>query len=97
MKELGILKQSLEAKLTFFVSESWQTLSEKDLSNIFLVSQINIEGYNKRNPNSIEIFENEISILVEKAQGEKCERCWNICFEISKNSLCNKCEKIINE
>jgi isoleucyl-tRNA synthetase len=35
-------------------------------------------------------------IIVEKADGDKCERCWIYSSDI-KNTLCERCSKVVAE
>ena len=39
----------------------------------------------------------DITITVEKAAGEKCERCWSYSEDVSDNEkICNRCRKILS-
>ena len=38
-----------------------------------------------------------IKVKVEKAEGVKCPRCWNISMEHDENGLCPRCQKVLKE
>ncbi len=81
------IKSSLEAKVVLAASnEKLEFLkkAENELASAFIVS-------------AVEIVENsgDLEIKIEKAQGEKCERCWVISDTVGNNSehptLCSRC------
>ena len=52
---------------------------------------------------SVEVKENDgatydlATVKVTKAQGHRCERCWNIVEEVTEESLCHRCHGILNK
>ena len=81
------IKSSLEAKITLSAGgEKLDFLkkAESELAAVFIVSEV-------------EIVDNggELEISVEKAEGEKCERCWSISKTVGQNSehptICARC------
>ena len=95
-KDIGL---SLEAKVTLFAeNEEYQFLKGKEevLKEIFIVSDVQIFE-NRRNEDS----EVAIGIKVEKAKGEKCERCWMYSETVGENSeyptLCERCRDNLSE
>ena len=89
-KEIGL---SLEAKVTLFIeNDEYDFIKGKEdlLKEIFIVSQV-IVNENRRNEDK----EVAIGIKVEKADGEKCERCWMYSTTVGENSdyptLCERC------
>lgn len=81
------IKSSLEAKVTLAASGdklAFLKKAENELATAFIVSEV-------------EIVENssELEIKIEKAEGEKCERCWVISKTVGENSehptLCSRC------
>ncbi|MGN0490600.1 isoleucine--tRNA ligase [Ruminococcus sp.] len=81
------IKSSLEAKVTLSASGDkleFLKKAENELATAFIVSEV-------------EIVENssELEIKIEKAEGEKCERCWVISKTVGENSehptLCSRC------
>ena len=83
------IKGSLEAKVTLTASGDYLEFLNKvsdEIKPALIVSDVEIvEG------------SGELEIKVEKAQGEKCERCWSISKSVGQNSahptLCDKCCK----
>lgn len=80
---------SLEAKLVIQVPEAKKKILEEfepHLPEFFIVSQV-------------EVKEGELEVKVEKAAGEKCQRCWVYHPEVGKNSehpnLCPRCIDVI--
>lgn len=81
------IKSSLEAKVTLSAGgEKLELLkkAETELADAFIVSEIEIIDNN-----------DELVITVEKAEGEKCERCWTISKTVGQNSehptICAHC------
>lgn len=81
------IKGSLEAKVKLSASGSkldFLKKAEPELCAAFIVSEV-------------EICENdsELEIVIEKAEGEKCERCWTVSKTVGTNSehptLCTRC------
>jgi isoleucyl-tRNA synthetase len=94
---------SLEAKVEIFAGDANLSLLENYrsfLPTLFIVSDADIFN-NKDIPEaaykSTEI--DDIAILVEKAAGEKCQRCWNRDTSVGKYDnhphLCEKCLRVI--
>ena len=89
-KEIGL---SLEAKVTLFAEgDEYEFIKGKEnlLKEIFIVSDVHIYE-NRRNEDE----EVAIGIKVEKATGEKCERCWMYSDTVGESSeyptLCERC------
>ena len=94
-KDIGL---SLEAKVSLFAeSEEYEFLKGKEelLKEIFIVSDIAIFE-NRRNEDS----EVPIGIKVERASGEKCERCWMYSETVGQSAeyptLCERCRDNLN-
>lgn len=82
---------SLDTKIIIEAPEKEYNLLERlgdDLKDIFIVSQIALKKGS------------EINITVEKAEGEKCERCWQYTTDISKEgkfpNVCKRCENTLS-
>ncbi|MDE0118986.1 MAG: isoleucine--tRNA ligase [Bdellovibrionales bacterium] len=85
-KEIG---SSLETRVILSVPKNFLTSVEgraekdilDDLRELFIVSQVELqsgeEGYGK--------------VEVQKAKGEKCDRCWNYSEELNNQKICLKC------
>ena len=81
------IKSSLEAKVTLRAGGeklNFLRKAEEELAAAFIVSEVVIEDNGS-----------ELEISVEKAEGEKCERCWSISKTVGMNSehptLCAHC------
>lgn len=86
---------SLEAKLIIHCTDSIynEILAHKnEFATIFIVSAVDV--VNDENGEFKGDFEG-VSFTVEKASGEKCERCWIYSDTVGKNSehptLCERC------
>lgn len=96
-----IIGHSLDAYVTIYLNEKlMETISQffEELREIFIVSQIEIKtSGNGKYKGSIL----PISIDVEKAKGEKCERCWVYSITVGQDevhkTLCKRCVDVINE
>jgi isoleucyl-tRNA synthetase len=82
---------TLDTKVTIEAPEREYALLEKlgdDLKDVFIVSQIELKKGN------------EMNITVEKAEGEKCERCWQYATDIKKEgkfpNVCLRCENTLS-
>jgi isoleucyl-tRNA synthetase len=71
------------------------------LPEIFKVSQVNIERKEKLDTGTISSKYLDISIVVDKAQGSKCLRCWNYSILVGKSEkhplICERCLGAIGE
>lgn len=83
------IKGSLEAKVTLSAGGDkleFLKKAEPELTDAFIVSDIEILDNN-----------GELEISVEKAEGEKCERCWTISKTVGQNAehptICANCCK----
>ena len=81
------IKGSLEAKVTLAAGGEKLAFLQKaqdELATAFIVSEVSVEDNG-----------GELAITVEKAEGEKCERCWAISKTVGQNSehptLCARC------
>ncbi|MDO4420296.1 MAG: class I tRNA ligase family protein, partial [Ruminococcus sp.] len=86
-----LIKSSLEAKITLTASGdelNFIKSVENELSAAFIVSAVEIkEG------------EDELKVDVQKASGEKCERCWAFSETVGDDNehptLCSRCAKVL--
>lgn len=81
------IKSSLEAKVTLSASGdklAFLKKAENELATAFIVSEVEIVDNSS-----------ELEIRIDKAEGEKCERCWVISKTVGENSehptLCSRC------
>ena len=86
-----IIKASLEASVTLKASGAeYEFIKsvENELAAAFIVSEVVVEQ-----------AEGELTVTVNKAQGEKCERCWAYSKTVGENAdhptLCARCAAVI--
>ena len=89
-KEIGL---SLEAKVEIYAEgEEYKFLADKEelLKEICIVSEVTVNE-NRRNADT----EVGFGVRISKADGKKCERCWEYSTTVGKNKqypvLCKKC------
>lgn len=90
---------ALEAKLIFYLPEKELTLlqSYKDfLPYLFIVSEVEINPFIGKIEDAFESSEiRDLFIAVQKASGQKCERCWNWSTLVGKieghSEICGRC------
>ncbi len=96
-KDIGA---SLESKVTLYCTEELATFlgDIKDLDKLFIVSSVEITTDGK---GSFTGEYDELSVGVEKASGEKCERCWTYSDSVGENSkhatLCDRCCGVLDK
>ncbi len=81
-----VIGNSFNAKLTITLDSKAKKLFtdlNSDLAQLLIVSQLELKDGDTFN------------VLVEKALGETCERCWMIVPSINSNGLCPRCQRII--
>ncbi|MGN0621379.1 MAG: class I tRNA ligase family protein, partial [Porcipelethomonas sp.] len=102
-----VIGKSLEANVVICCSENAKTESGKkifdfvsgfvgELSDIFIVSGVKVtEGTGECTEAALE----GMSYTIEKASGEKCERCWAYSESVGQNSkhptLCSRCAGVV--
>ncbi len=86
-----MIGKSLEASVKIFADgETFDLLNEyKDiLAEVFITSGAVVENGGEGS------FKGEfVSVTVEKAVGEKCERCWTYSESVGEDCLCSRCRK----
>ena len=99
--EKGIGK-SLEAKVTVFVPEELKDIfkaDDVDYAQFFIVSAFK-EGELAAAPAEA-LKLDTVSVLVEQADGEKCERCWTISETVGKDEthpeICERCADVVKK
>ncbi|MEB1810012.1 MAG: isoleucine--tRNA ligase [Bacillaceae bacterium] len=97
-KKIG---KSLTAQIVLYPSqELMQTFENVDLQKLFIVSQAVVGGEKGTAPEHADVYE-DLAIVVEKAEGETCERCWVVSKTVGQNethpTLCTSCATIVTE
>ncbi|MEM7071557.1 MAG: class I tRNA ligase family protein, partial [Pseudomonadota bacterium] len=103
-REQKILGASLEAKIRLYVPSDQEFDVEVDLLTIVtIVSQSEIV---KEKPPKDAFCLDDVpgyAVVVERAHGQKCQRCWNIFQPATKdscqkhNDLCARCQRVIDK
>ena len=87
-----VIGKSFNAKLVLYPENEVKELLESlnvNLQQVFIVSRLEIkEGTG-------EFTFNNLSIDVLKADGETCDRCWQV-VDVTKEGLCPRCETIVS-
>ncbi|KGR73822.1 isoleucine--tRNA ligase [Ureibacillus sinduriensis] len=98
-----IIGKSLEAKLTIFASEDVAALLNDPAVNFAqscIISQLEVVTGKETAPETALVLE-KTSIVVEKAGGEKCERCWSYSETVGQNAshptLCSRCADVVEK
>ncbi|MBF0713653.1 isoleucine--tRNA ligase [Gemella sp. GH3] len=88
-----VIGKSLEASVEIYSKDENLVELLKSVDNLhqlFIVSKVNVKE-------NIGKEYDYTTILVDKATGERCERCWNIVESLDEDGLCPRCEKILKK
>lgn len=95
--------KSLEAKLTVYADEEVATLLQDaniNFAQLSIVSAFEVAGVKADAPANALVLD-KTAIVVEKAEGEKCERCWTITPTVGTNAkhatLCARCADVVEK
>ncbi|WP_163101429.1 isoleucine--tRNA ligase [Peribacillus alkalitolerans] len=98
-----VIGKSLNAKVTLYLKDSSKELLasiHESLEQLFIVSAVEVAGTMEEAPESALKLENA-AIVVSKADGEICERCWNVSTEVGNDqnhpTLCPRCATVVKE
>ncbi|MBD1379952.1 isoleucine--tRNA ligase [Metabacillus arenae] len=98
-----VIGKSLAASISLYPNEESSNLLEsvnEDLKQLFIVSGFEIGGKYEEAPKDAHTFET-VKIVVNKADGETCERCWIVTPEVGEDpdhqTLCLRCASIVKE
>ncbi|MEK3887044.1 isoleucine--tRNA ligase [Bacillus sp. FSL K6-3431] len=96
-----VIGKSLAAKISLYVNVETKVLLDditENLKQLFIVSGFEVAGSLEDAPEHAHAFE-RVAIVVEKADGETCERCWVVTPEIGKDeehpTLCLRCASVV--
>ena len=97
-----VIGKSLEAKVTVAVPENLQGIfaaDDIDFAQFFIVSDF-AEGDIAAMPEGT-LKLDTVSVLVEQASGEKCDRCWTISETVgtdeAHSTLCTRCADVVKK
>ncbi|WP_394137019.1 isoleucine--tRNA ligase [Cytobacillus oceanisediminis] len=96
-----VIGKSLTAKVTLYVNDHTKNLLDsiqENLQQLFIVSGFEVAGSLGDAPENAMKFENT-AIVVTKAEGETCERCWTVTPEVGQtegyDTLCPRCADVV--
>jgi isoleucyl-tRNA synthetase len=98
-----VIGNALEAKVSLFIDDYNYKLTEKYkdfLPTLFIVSSAEIvKGADAPQGSYISEEKKGVVVLVEKAGGGKCERCWNWSISVGEHKdhpqLCGRCHEVL--
>ncbi|MBQ5602223.1 MAG: class I tRNA ligase family protein, partial [Clostridia bacterium] len=96
-----LIGKSLDAKITLYMSDETKSFVESFgdlLPTVFIVSDVQFGKGNAPEGAHTET-ESGIAVLVEQADGEKCDRCWMYTttpIDDGEGKLCPRCKRIID-
>ncbi|RMH37393.1 MAG: isoleucine--tRNA ligase [Nitrospirae bacterium] len=98
-----LIGSSLEAKVILHASDEMVRFLQKyhsELPTVFIVSQVELRsGIDTHAENLVTDATLGIQVEVRKADGQKCERCWNYRLTVGSNpdhpTLCDRCLEAI--
>jgi isoleucyl-tRNA synthetase len=97
-----LIGKSLEAALVLYPTASNKELLESlpDLDKLFIVSKVEVGGTIDAAPETAKKYR-ETAVVVEVAEGEKCERCWVVSSSVGEDSeyptLCPSCATTVKK
>ena len=99
-RQTGLIGHSLDARVLLNIANDKYSFikdyTENEVSDLFIVSQVKFV-----NDNLAESEIEGISISVEKASGEKCERCWKYDEEVghdhNHSDVCPRCASVLEK
>lgn len=97
-----VIGKSLNAKVTVYVNEEVKNLLAsiaENMEQLFIVSKFEVADISEAPADAVEL--EQASIVVTKADGETCERCWNVTEEVGQveehPTLCPRCASVVKE
>ena len=98
-----VIGKSLTAKVALYVNDKSKTLLdsiEENLNQLFIVSGFEVAGSYEDAPEYALKLETA-AIVVTKAEGETCERCWIVTPDVGQEpehkTLCPRCAEVVKE
>jgi isoleucyl-tRNA synthetase len=98
-----VIGKSLTAKVTLYVNDKSRALLdsiEENMKQLFIISGFEVAGtYEEAPENAVKL--ETAAIVITKAEGETCERCWIVTPEVGQNpehaTLCPRCADVVKE
>ena len=97
-----VIGNSLEAKIILILGGPLDSILEsyqQFLPSLFIVSQVELNCPTEESQYSPKT--EDLRVIVSRADGKKCERCWNYSLEIGQNpafnNICLKCSEVLKQ
>ncbi|MBS4211920.1 MULTISPECIES: isoleucine--tRNA ligase [Neobacillus] len=98
-----VIGKSLTAKVTLYVNDNTKALLDsvsENLKQLFIVSGFEVAGaYDEAPEDALKL--DTAAIVVTKAEGETCERCWVVTPDVGQDAehptLCPRCAQVVKE
>ena len=105
LRREGVVGHALDTRITLWLADDLRERLDSlgtDLREFCLVSQLVLASLNAAPETAVRDAEVPgIALLVEKAQGEKCERCWIYSTELGGDAahptLCPRCAAVLRD
>ncbi|GEK32637.1 isoleucine--tRNA ligase [Kurthia sibirica] len=98
-----IIGKSLEAHVTVYADAATNDLFQDaaiNFAQLNIVSKFEVGGLTAEAPADA-VIQDDVAVVVVKAEGEKCERCWTISDTIGTHAthttLCAHCAEVVEE
>jgi isoleucyl-tRNA synthetase len=98
-----VIGKSLTAKVTLYPNEKTKDLLasiNENLKQLFIISDLEVAGSFEEAPEAALKLETA-AIVVTKAEGETCERCWVVTPDVGGDpdhpTLCPRCAHVVKE
>ncbi|MBC7337762.1 MAG: hypothetical protein H5U01_16040 [Clostridia bacterium] len=102
-RQRDFIGSSLEAKVKIYITdeEIRNHFSAKELADIFIVSQVEVSDQNLSDFDYKDEEDLGTEVKVLKAEGEKCDRCWQFHPDTGKDEIypatCPRCASVLKK
>lgn len=103
LRKEGTIGHSLDTRVTLYVDNAGKAMLESlgsDLRALMLVSQVTVST-DAAPAEAVRGEVENLAVVVERAKGEKCERCWiyseNLGVDAAHPTLCPRCCAVMKE
>jgi len=105
LRKAGDIAHSLETQVTLYVENQLMSfaqsqLGDEGLKEFFIVSKVVVKPYDEATDDALGAEVSEpVKILVGKAAGAKCQRCWRYETDLGQNAehpdICPRCTAVV--
>jgi isoleucyl-tRNA synthetase len=96
-----VIGASLDARVTLYAERSLYdalTRDSRDLPSLLIVSDVALEPFDRR-PDDAETMTPDLSVVVDRAPGAKCARCWAYRTDVGRDQrhpdVCGRCAAVL--